>query len=124
MNTSLDTCMSDSDLDTRFPSLAYHKYCAKDMANHHRNIGSTALVRATFTTIRSLSPYTNTTQPMHIHELSTVASPMCSLARLVALPIAYPQALFLANLRFCVHYCIDRDTAKKIKTALRAVFLS
>jgi len=91
MSTSLDTCMSDSDLDTRFPSLAYHKYCAKDMANRHRNIGSIALVRATFATMRSLRPYANTTQLRHIHELSTVASPMCSRARLVALPIAYPQ---------------------------------
>jgi len=32
--------------------------------------------------------------------------------------------LFLASLRFCVHYCIDRDTVLKKKTALRAVFLS
>jgi len=32
-------------------------------------------------------------------------------------------ALFLANLRFCVHYCIDRDTVQKKRTALRAVFL-
>ena len=32
------------------------------------------------------------------------------------------SALFLASLRFCVHYRIDRDTAKK-KNALRAVFL-
>jgi len=34
------------------------------------------------------------------------------------------KALFLATLRFCVHYCIDRDTVQKKKTALRAVFLS
>jgi len=33
------------------------------------------------------------------------------------------EALFLASLRFCVHYCIDRDTVQK-KTALRAFFLS
>ena len=32
-------------------------------------------------------------------------------------------ALFLASLRFCVHYCIDRDTVQKKKTALCAVFL-
>jgi len=32
------------------------------------------------------------------------------------------SALFLASLRFCVHYCIDRDTVHKKKTALRAVF--
>jgi len=83
--------MSDSDLDAQFPSLAYHQYCAKDMANCHRNIGSIALVRATFATTRSLRPCANTTQLRHIHELSTVASPMCSRARLVALPIAFPQ---------------------------------
>jgi len=34
------------------------------------------------------------------------------------------QPLFLASLRFCVHYCIDRDTVQKKKTALCAVFLS
>ena len=33
------------------------------------------------------------------------------------------NALFLASLRFCVHYCIDRDTVQKKITALRAVFL-
>jgi len=31
------------------------------------------------------------------------------------------STLFLARLRFCVHYCIDLDAVKK-KTALRAVF--
>jgi len=30
-------------------------------------------------------------------------------------------ALFVARLRFCVHYCMDRDAVKK-KTTLRAVF--
>ena len=27
------------------------------------------------------------------------------------------RSLFLASLRFCVHYCIDRDTVQKKKTA-------
>ena len=31
-------------------------------------------------------------------------------------------SLFLASLRFCVHYCIDRDTVQKKKTALCAAF--
>jgi len=30
--------------------------------------------------------------------------------------------LFLAKLRFCVHYCIDRDAVPQKKNALRAVF--
>ena len=32
------------------------------------------------------------------------------------------HALFLASLRFCVHYCIDRDAMQEKKSALRAVF--
>ena len=34
----------------------------------------------------------------------------------------YSRTLFLASLRFCVHYCIDRDAMQEKKSALRAVF--
>ena len=34
----------------------------------------------------------------------------------VFVPVSMSVSLFLASLRFCVHYCIDRDTVRKKKS--------